>query len=166
VPAPRHMPLLTELDGIAVRGVAIDMSLLTELENNLVEPPCYKHGAASGACPSGPMGEMPGWARYVPYLDIYGRPPLHRMEGASPDTRRSLAVVPPLANGGTTARLRRVSGEAPARPAGGTGGGLKEYGDQWLGGSDGQTGFAPTRPRHTSQAHGRWTEHDFLVLGL
>jgi hypothetical protein len=36
------------------------MPLLTELENNLVEPPCYKHGAPNGACPSAPMGEMSG----------------------------------------------------------------------------------------------------------
>lgn len=34
------------------------MPLLTELENNLVEPPCYKHGVPNGACPSAAMGEM------------------------------------------------------------------------------------------------------------
>jgi len=44
-------------------------------------PPPY----STGACPSGPMGEMPGPARCVPNLDIYGSLPLHRMAGDSPD---------------------------------------------------------------------------------
>jgi len=33
------------------------MPLLTELENNLVEPPCYKHGAPNGAC------RLPRWVK-------------------------------------------------------------------------------------------------------
>lgn len=42
---PPHMPLLTELDGFAGGVVAIDLSLLTELEDP--RPPLDHAGAAS-----------------------------------------------------------------------------------------------------------------------
>ena len=123
---PPHMPLLAEIGGFA------------EVEAN--------------ACPSGPIGEMPGPARCVPYLDTYGRAPLHRMAGDSPDTRRSLAVVPPLANGGTTASLRRGYGAARGRVWWGV------WRNRWPMGLGRQVGFAAAGPRHTSQAHGQQAE--------
>jgi hypothetical protein len=36
------------------------MPLLTELEDKVGEPPCYKHGARNGACPSAPVGRVSG----------------------------------------------------------------------------------------------------------
>ena len=56
---------------------------------------------------------------------------LHSLAGASPDTRRTLAVAPLIADqrcyGECPASVRRGSGEAPARPAGQARARSKEY---------------------------------------
>jgi hypothetical protein len=55
----------------------------------------------------------PAWLAGKPSLWPSILPILHQtVLRAAPETRRRLAVVPPLANGGTTASLRGVSGGA------------------------------------------------------
>src|SRR5208282_3716159 len=96
------------------------------------------HGSAPRA--------VPGWSRVIagvkpvrPLLQLgRARPPeatsmrhqshpprVHSLTAVSPGSRRSLAIVPSLANEGTMARLRWGSGEAPGGLSSGSyGGGL------------------------------------------